>query len=87
MAQDPDLAHSSGAEGAALPPQSPGLRELGFSKPAYSVNETLRMMPFGRTTLYKLVEAGRLKPVKIGRSTAFLAVDLAALLLDRKASV
>lgn len=54
--------------------------EYGFTKAAYSVNETLTLLSIGRTSLYKLVADGKLKPAKLGKKTLFYASDLAALL-------
>jgi predicted DNA-binding transcriptional regulator AlpA len=52
----------------------------GLTKAAYSVNETLAMLSIGRTSLYDLVKQRDLKPLKLGRKTLFLAIDLAGLL-------
>jgi hypothetical protein len=56
-------------------------RELGLVKVAYSVNETLSLLSIGRTSLYKLVALGALKPAKLGKKTLFYASDIAALLI------
>jgi excisionase family DNA binding protein len=53
---------------------------FGFSKAAYSVNETLALLSIGRTSLYSLVKQRSLRPVKLGRKTLFYARDLAAFL-------
>ena len=45
-------------------------------KPAYSVNEVLAMLPFGRTKLYEAINSGKLKATKYGKSTWFLAPDI-----------
>ena len=55
-------------------------RDFNLTKAAYSVDELLNILPFGRTTLYKAVKAGRLHAVKLGRSTLFRAADVAAFL-------
>jgi len=55
-------------------------RTFGLTKAAYSVNETLDLLSIGRTSLYKLVSGGELKPAKLGKKTLFCARDLAALL-------
>lgn len=43
---------------------------------AYSVEEVLRLVPFGRNKLYDEGKAGRLKLRKLGASTLILADDL-----------
>jgi excisionase family DNA binding protein len=53
---------------------------IGFVKAAYSVNETLTLLSIGRTSLYRLVKCGELRPGKLGKKTLFYASDLAALL-------
>ena len=55
-------------------------RAFGLTKAAYSVNETLDLLSIGRTSLYKLVSGGALKPAKLGKKTLFVAPDLVALL-------
>ena len=55
-------------------------RAFGLTKAAYSVNETLDLLSIGRTSLYKLVNGGALKPAKLGKKTLFYAPDIAALL-------
>jgi hypothetical protein len=55
-------------------------RAFGLTKAAYSVNETLDVLSIGRTSLYKLVNGGALRPAKLGKKTLFCASDLAALL-------
>jgi Helix-turn-helix domain len=59
-------------------------RTFGLVKAAYAVNETLDVLSIGRTSLYAVVKRGELKPVKFGKKTLFLAVDLAALLTRLK---
>jgi predicted DNA-binding transcriptional regulator AlpA len=54
---------------------------FGLNKAAYSVNETLALLSIGRTSLYKLVNSGALKPAKLGKKTLFYAPDIAALLI------
>ena len=54
--------------------------EYGFLKAAYAVSEATTVLSIGKTALYELVKNGRLKPVKLGRKTLFLASDLARLL-------
>lgn len=59
-------------------------RTFGLVKAAYAVNETLDVLSIGRTSLYAVVKRGELKPVKFGKKTLFLAVDLATLLTRLK---
>lgn len=47
---------------------------------AYSIKDTIAVSGIGRTTLYQLIRAGELRPVKIGRRTLILRNDLEALL-------
>jgi excisionase family DNA binding protein len=47
---------------------------------AYSVEEVLSLLPFGRNTFYEEAKAGRLKVRKLGRKTIVLAEDLHAYL-------
>jgi hypothetical protein len=55
-------------------------RAFGLTKAAYSVNETLGVLSVGRTSLYKLVKGGDLRPAKLGKKTLFTAPDIVALL-------
>lgn len=55
-------------------------RSFGFDKAAYSVNETMLILSMGRSSLYKAIAEGRLKPVKNGKQTLFLSRDLCAFL-------
>jgi len=55
-------------------------QSYGLTKAAYSVRETLSLLSIGRTKLYELVQAGELKPVKLGSKTLFLLPDIAAFL-------
>jgi excisionase family DNA binding protein len=61
-------------------------QDYGLTKAVYSVNETLTVLSIGRTSLYKLVQRGDLKPAKLGRKTLFYAADLAALLSSLRRS-
>ena len=54
--------------------------DLGFTKVAYAVDETLELLSIGRTALYAAVKRGDLKRVKFGKKTLFYATDLAAFL-------
>lgn len=48
-----------------------------LTKPAYSLTELLRLVPIGRTTIYREVKTGNLRATKRGRRTIFLASDIA----------
>jgi excisionase family DNA binding protein len=53
-------------------------QDLGLTKVAYSVNETISILNLGRTYLYERVRAGDLKATKVGtRKTLFLATHIA----------
>lgn len=54
--------------------------DYNLQKAAYSVYETLDILPIGRTSLYAAVKDGRLKATKFGTKTLFLAPDLASFL-------
>ena len=66
----------SGAGPPAMTPQ-----DFGMMKVAYSVNETLSVLSIGRTSLYKLVARGDLRPAKLGKKTLFYASDIANFLV------
>ena len=53
---------------------------FNLNKPAYSVNELLRALPLGRTSLYKAIKSGKLRALKFGKKTLFLAADVASFL-------
>ena len=55
-------------------------RSFGLSKAAYSVNEAMLVLSMGRSSLYKAISEGRLRPVKNGKQTLFLSRDLCAFL-------
>lgn len=57
-----------------------------MSKLSYSINEAVEASGIGRTTIYKLIEAGELTPVKIGKRTLIRRCDLEALLERRLAA-
>jgi excisionase family DNA binding protein len=61
-------------------------RTFGLTKAAYSVNETLDVLSIGRTSLYKLVNSGDLRPAKLGKKTLFYAPDIAAFLTKLQAT-
>jgi hypothetical protein len=56
-------------------------RAFGLFKAAYSVEEVLEILSIGRTSLYKLVDAGHLHPAKLFKKTLFIADDLALFLI------
>jgi excisionase family DNA binding protein len=64
--------------GAGPPTVSP--RDFGLVKVAYSVTETLTILSIGRTSIYRLVKQGALRPAKLGKKTLFYASDIAAFL-------
>jgi len=41
-----------------------------------SVKETCQMLGISRATLYKLIDKGELKPVKVGQSTKFVESEI-----------
>jgi hypothetical protein len=47
-----------------------------LQKLAYSINETLAVVPFSRAYIYQQIAAGRLKVRKSGRRTIVMADDL-----------
>ncbi len=47
---------------------------------SYSVREVTTLLGLGRTTIYKLLEEGRLTRVKVGARTLIPATDVHALL-------
>jgi hypothetical protein len=55
-------------------------RSFGFNKVAYSVSEAMQILSMGRSSLYKAISEGRLKPVKNGKQTLFLSRDLCSFL-------
>lgn len=55
--------------------------DFGLSKAAYTISETLTIVPAGRTALYSDIKQGKLKIVKRGRSTWVLTPDLIAYLM------
>lgn len=56
------------------------LQDFNLTKPAYSVNDLLELLPLGRTRLYAAIKCGDIKSTKFGKSTWFLAKDVAAFL-------
>ena len=57
-----------------------------MSKLSYSIDEAVEASGIGRTTIYALIKAGELTPVKIGRRTLIRKSDLEALLERRLAA-
>ena len=53
---------------------------FGLTKAAYSVNETCTLLSISRSSLYGLIDAGKLRPMKLGKKTLLGADDLTALL-------
>jgi excisionase family DNA binding protein len=51
----------------------------------YAVNEVATLLGLGRTTIYKLIEEGRLRRVKVGARALILAEDVDALLQPQAA--
>ena len=56
-----------------------------MEKLSYTINEAMSATGLGKTTLYKLIGEGRIKPIKIGARTLLRASDLRALLLQTAA--
>ena len=54
--------------------------ELGLLKPAYSINETLAILPIGRTKLYQLIAGGELEVIHFGKRAAITAPAIVDLL-------
>ena len=54
--------------------------DYGLTKAAYSVNETLKEIPCGRTKLYDLLKRGELAHGKVGKKTIIYGHSIAALL-------
>lgn len=57
-----------------------------MSKLSYSIHEAVEASGIGRTTIYELIKAGELTPVKIGTRTLIRRCDLEALLERRLAA-
>jgi excisionase family DNA binding protein len=49
-------------------------------KIAYTINEAAAASGLGRTTIYKLIKHGELKPAKIGARTLLLRADVVGLI-------
>jgi excisionase family DNA binding protein len=52
-------------------------KDYNLIRAAYTVNQLLEVVPLGRTSLYSVIKAGKLKAVKSGKTTLFLASDVA----------
>jgi hypothetical protein len=76
----PAFPAAPSASSAASSERLLGPRSFGLCKAAYSVNEVMQVLSMGRSSLYKAVSEGRLKPVKNGKQTLFLSRDLCAFL-------
>jgi hypothetical protein len=55
-------------------------QELGLTRPAYSVGETIKITKSSRAKLYENIKAGKLRMIKNGRQSIFLAPDIAEFL-------
>lgn len=51
---------------------------LPQSKLAYSLAEVLELQPLSRSAVYLEIQAGRLRKIKVGRRSIFLAEDVRA---------
>ncbi|WP_321326839.1 helix-turn-helix domain-containing protein [uncultured Parasphingorhabdus sp.] len=51
-----------------------------MQRKTYKVNEVVRILGIGRTTIYKLIGQGELQRIKIGASTLISADSVDALL-------
>src|SRR5262249_8819873 len=80
----PERTRPSGK--AQTPVTSPDPRAFGLTKAAYPIPEPLALLSIGRTSLYRLIERGQLRPVKLGKKTLLCADDLAAFLTRMKAA-
>lgn len=52
-----------------------------MQRKAYKVNEATAMLGVGKSTIYKLMNEGRLHRIKVGASTLITAASIDALLL------
>jgi len=58
--------------------------DYGFRKAGYTIEETLALVPFGRTTLWSFISSGELPVLRFGRRVSIAAADLAELLNKRR---
>jgi excisionase family DNA binding protein len=56
-----------------------------MDRKTYRVNEVAQILGIGRTTIYKLIDEGKLQRIKIGASTLITAASIEALLLPASA--
>lgn len=49
-----------------------------------TIKEAMKYLKIGRTTLYKLIKEGKIKPVKIGKRTLIDKADLDRLIEESK---
>lgn len=54
--------------------------EFGLTKSGYTVEETLKLVPFGRTTLWGFISSSELPVMRFGRRVSIAAADIADLL-------
>jgi excisionase family DNA binding protein len=55
-------------------------RSMKMEPLAYSINETARTLSLGRTSIYALINEGRLETVKLGRRTLIKTASIRALI-------
>lgn len=72
----PPVPEAAAASGQADPPVSEAL--------LLTVPEAARLLAIGRTSLYRLIQDGDLRVVKIGRATRVPLVDLQAFVDDAR---
>lgn len=63
-----------------LPSDHPRNEKQKVNRISYNINEVASMLGLGRTTIYKLIDEGKLARVKVGARTLILARDVDALL-------
>ncbi len=52
------------------------MTDVPFQNRVFSINETADLLRVGRSTVYKLIASGDLKPRKIGTRTIIIGSDL-----------
>ena len=72
MSMEYPPARGSDAKATKIDP-----RDFNLWEPTYTVRETAKAISCGHTRLYELIANGELHPIKRGRQTIFLALDLA----------
>lgn len=60
-------------------------RRTRLTRMTYRIDEVAEMLGLGRTTIFKLLEQGELRRVKVGARTLILASDVDALIQRRAA--